>query len=132
MNIQYFNRSKVIIKIKKITFKISLTLSGLSKGKDFVVFVKDDATFVEALAMVDKYIFENPEESIFPIFEGYIHNYLQLFWDPEEHKIYDDVGLMPYGPDDEGNLRKFMSLRDDIDFNLYADSVIDLQPDSGC
>ena len=132
MNIQYFNTQKVIIKIKKITFKISLPLSGLSKGKDFVVFVKDNATFVEALAMVDKFIFEHPEESIFPIFNGYIHNYLQLFWDPEEHKIYDDVGMMPYGPDEDGNLRKFMALRDDIDFNLYADSVIDLQPDSGC
>ena len=132
MNIQNFNRLKVIIKIKKITFKISLTLSGLSKGKDFIVFVKDNATFVEALAMVDKYIFDNPKESIFPIFEGYIHNYLQLLWDPEENKIYDDVGLMPYGPDDEGNLRKFMPLRDDINFNLYPDSVIDLQPDSGC
>ncbi|MFX1442832.1 MAG: hypothetical protein ACFFHV_05410 [Promethearchaeota archaeon] len=109
-----------------------MTLSGLSKGKDFVVFVKDNATFVEALAMVDKFVFENPKESIFPIFDGYIHNYLQLFWDPEENKIYDDVGLMPYGLDDEGNLRKFMPLRDNIGFNLYADSVIDLQPDSGC
>jgi hypothetical protein len=122
----------VIIKIKKITFKISMTLSKLSKGKDFIVSVKDNATFVEALAMVDKYIFQHPEESIFPIFDGYIHNYLQLVWNPEENKIYEDVGLMPYGPNDDGNLRKFMPLRDDIDFNLFADSVIDLQPDSGC
>ena len=122
----------MIIKIKKITFKISLTLSGLSKGKEFVVSVKDDAIFIEALAMVDKYIYKNPEESIFPIFDGYIHNYLQLFWNPEENTIYDDVGLFPYGPDENGDLREFMPLRDNIDFNLYPDSVIDLQPDSGC
>ncbi len=104
----------------------------LQKGKTFIVQVKDDATFVEALANVDKYIFENPHESIFPIFEGYIHYYLQLFWNPKENIIYDDIGLMPYGPDEEGNLRKFMPLRDNINFILYPDSVIDLQPDSGC
>lgn len=107
-------------------------MSGLQKGKEFVVQVDDDTSFVEALSMVDKYIFENPNESIFPIFEGYIHNYLQLFWNPEKNEVYDDIGLMPYGPDDEGNLRRFMPIRDDINFKLYPDSVIDLQPDSGC
>jgi len=122
----------VIIKIKKITFKISIPSLGLQKGKTFIVQVKDDATFVEALAKVDKYIFENPHESIFPIFEGYIHNYLQLFWDPEHNKIYEDVGIMPYAPDEDGNLRRFMPIRDTLDFNLFPDNIIDLQPDSGC
>jgi len=121
-----------MIEIKKIIFKISIPSSGLQQGKEFTIQVKDNANFVEALALVDKYIFENPNESIFPIFEGYIHNYLQLFWNPEENAIYDDIGIMPYSPDEEGNLTKFMPLRDDINFILYPDSVIDLQPDSGC
>ena len=102
-------------------------MSGLSKGKEFTVEVKDDATIIEALAMLDKYITEHPEESIFPIFDGYIHNYLQLFYDPENDLIYDDVGIMPYGPD-----RKFMPIRENINFNLYPDSTINLEPDSGC
>ncbi len=119
-------------KLKKITFNISVNLSGMSQGKKFIVHVKDDATFVEALAMVDKQDIEHPENSIFPLFKGYIQNYLQLFWDPRENKIYDDVGLQAYGPDEEGNLRKFMPLRENIEFNLYPDSVIDLQPDPGC
>jgi len=122
----------VITKIKKITFKISIPLSGLSEGKEFTVEVDDNATFVQALAMVDKYIFEHPQESIFPIFKDYIFNYLQLVWNPEKNVIYDDIGLMPYGPDKEGNPRNFMPLRDNINFNLYPNSVIDIQPDSGC
>ncbi|MHA1329417.1 MAG: hypothetical protein ACTSRH_19250 [Promethearchaeota archaeon] len=44
----------------------------------------------------------------------------------------DDVGLFAYGPDENGNLRRFMPIRDDINFILYPDSVIDLQVDSGC
>ncbi len=122
----------LIIKIKNITFKISIPSKDLQKGKEFIVQVKDDATFLEALAKVDKYIFENPQVSIFPIFEGYIHNYLQLFWDPEHNIIYEDVGIMPYGPDEDGNLRKFMPIRENLEFNLFPDSIIDLQPDPGC
>ena len=122
----------MVFKIKKITFKISIPSSGLQQGQEFTIYVKDNATFIDALAILDKFIFEHPDESIFPIFEGHIHNYLQLFWDPEENTIYDDIGIMPYGPDEEGNLRKFMPLREDINFVLYPDSVIDLQPDSGC
>ena len=118
--------------IKQITFKISLNLSGLSEGKTFTVIVKDNATFTEALAIVDKFIEDHPEESIFPIFEGHIHNYLQLFWDPEKNEIYDDVGIFPYGPDENGLLRNYIPLRENINFNLYPNSVIDLQPDSGC
>jgi len=102
-------------------------LKGLQEGKKFTVNVKDDATFIEALAMVDKYIFENPNESIFPIFEGYIHNYLQLFWDPEKNLIFNDVGMMPYGPG-----RKFMPIRENMEFILYPNCEIDLQPDAGC
>lgn len=107
-------------------------MSGLTTGKKFVVHIKDDATIVEALAMVDKKDMENPDDSIFPIFDGYIHNYLQLFWDPKQNEIYDDVGMMPYGPDKDGNMRNFMPIRDNMEFSLYPNSLIDLQPDSGC
>ena len=94
--------------------------------------MKDDTIFAEALAMVDKQVMKDPEESIFPIYEGYIHNYLQLFWNPEDNYIYDDIALFAYGPDENGELRKFMPIRDNIEFNLYPDSVFDLQPDAGC
>lgn len=107
-------------------------MSGLSQGEIFKVKVKDDATFVETLALVDKQAKNQSEQSIFPLFEGYIHNYIQLFWDPRENKIYEDVGLQAYGPDEEGNLRNFMPLRENIDFVLYPNSVISLQPDPGC
>ncbi len=82
--------------------------------------------------MVDKYIYENPMDSIFPIYEGYIHNYLQLIVNPEENYIYDDVGISPYAPNDEGLLRRFNPIRDDFFFSLYPDSVIDIQQDFGC
>ena len=118
--------------MKKVTLKISLPLKGLQKGKEFLVNIKDDGTIIDAIAMADKYVIKHPEESIFPIYEGYIHNYMQLLINPEENKIYEDIGLMPYGPDEAGNMRRFMPLRENIDFNLYPDSIIDLQPDSGC
>jgi len=109
-----------------------MTLSGLSEGKEFLLNLNDNATIVDAFVATDKYIYEHPEESVFPIFNGYIHNYLQLFWNLEENKIYSDVGLMPYGPDEKGDLRKFMPLRDDTEFDLYPNSVIELQLDPGC
>jgi len=94
--------------------------------------LKDNANIIEGLAKVDKYIFEHPEESIFPIFDDYIHNYLQLVWNPKINEIYEDIGLSAYGPDEEGILRRFMPLREDIEFSLYPNSVVDIQPDSGC
>ena len=109
-----------------------MPVKKLQKGKEFTVNVKDDANIIEALSMVDKYLFEHPEESIFPIYEGYIHNYLQLFINLEENVIYEDVGISPYAPNEEGLLRKFNPVRDDITFKLYPDSVIELQQDVGC
>lgn len=82
--------------------------------------------------MVDKQEMENSEGSLFPINEGYIHNYLQLFVNFEEYTIYDDVGVSAYGPDEEGNMVKFNPIRDDLEFDLYPNSVIQLQPDVGC
>jgi hypothetical protein len=75
---------------------------------------------------------ENPKGSIFPINKGYIHNYLQLFIDFEENTIYDDVGVSAYAPDEEGNMTIFNPIRDNLGFNLYPNSVIQLQPDVGC
>jgi hypothetical protein len=115
----------VVLKIKKITVKISVP-------KEFTFNVKDDGNIVDVLALVDKYIHEHPEESIFPLHDGYIRNYLQFLVDFKEERIYDDVGLFPYAPDKNGNLRKFNPISDDLYFNIYPDTVIDLQQDVGC
>lgn len=74
----------------------------------------------------------NPEGSIFPIYEGYIHNYLQLFVNLEEEYIYEDCALNAYAPDENGILRKFNPIRENIHFNVYPDTEIQIQPDSGC
>jgi hypothetical protein len=101
--------------------------SGLSQGKSFNVQIKDDANLAEAIAKVDKYIKNNPEDCIFPIFEGYIYNYLQLIWNPKTNKIYDDVGIMAYGPN-----REFMPLHENPDYSLIPESDINIQLDPGC
>ena len=118
--------------MKKITLTLSVPLKGLSQGKKFMVNVKDDATVVDALARVDKYVLEHPTESIFPLYEGYIHNYLQLFVNLEDDVIYDDVGIFPYAPDEQGVMRIFNPIREDLYFNLYPNTIIDLQQDVGC
>ncbi|MHA1755313.1 MAG: hypothetical protein ACTSVV_00985 [Promethearchaeota archaeon] len=118
--------------MKKITLQLSIPITGYSHGKDFTLELDDDATIIDALAAVDKYIIEHPDESIFPLYDGYIHHYLQLFIDLEEEKFYDDVGISPYAPDDQGLLRKFNPIKEDIYFPLYPDSVINLQVDVGC
>ena len=104
----------------------------MQKGKKYIVEVKDEASFLEALAMVDKQELENRDDSIFPINDGYIHNYLQLLVNLEGNYIYDDVGVYAYGPDENGFMRKFIPLRDNFEFNVYPDSEIQLQPDVGC
>jgi hypothetical protein len=75
---------------------------------------------------------EAPEGSIFPINEGYIHNYLQLLINFEENTVYDDVGISAYGPDEAGQFRRFNPIQNNVEFNLYPDSIIQLQPDVGC
>lgn len=70
--------------IKKLKIDISMPYSGLSEGKSFETHVHKDANLAEALAQVDQNVKNNPEDSIFPIFEGYIHNYLQLIWNPKK------------------------------------------------
>ncbi len=84
------------------------------------------------MALVDKKEMESVNKQIFPLYEGYIHNYLQLFVNIEHEVIYDDVGLSPYAPDEEGLYRKFNPIRENIYFNLYPDTIIDLQQDVGC
>ena len=118
--------------VKKIAFEISLPIKGLQKGKEYNLIVKDNATFIECLALVDKLEKENSSGSIFPINEGYIHNYMQLLVNIEENKIYEDVGISAYAPDENGLKKKFNPIRDNINFELYPDSKIQLQPDVGC
>ena len=118
--------------VKKLKFKISIPLKGLQSGKEYEFEIKDDANFIEALALVDKMERKSSEKQIFPLHDGYIHNYLQLFVNLEEETIYEDVGLSPYAPDEQGLYRKFNPIREDIKFNLFPDTIIELQQDVGC
>ncbi|TFF85425.1 MAG: hypothetical protein EU551_04055 [Promethearchaeota archaeon] len=94
---------------------------------EYSVEVKDEATFVEALAMVDKQIMDGSKKSPFPISDGIIHSYLQLFFDPKRNVIYEDCGIHAYNPG-----KKFNPLAENVDFNLYPDTKIVIHPDSGC
>jgi len=118
--------------MKEIHFDISIPIKGLQDGQKFTIHIKDDGNFVEALAMVDKQVSENPQKSIFPLYDGYIHNYLQLFVNLEDESVYEDVGLTAYGPDEKGNLTKFNPVQQNIKFSLFPDTEINLQPDAGC
>lgn len=62
---------------------------------------------------------EYPEKTIFPLYKGLIHCFLQLIWDAEENVIYEDCGIDAYGPNKE-----FIPLRQDPQFNLYPNSEI--------
>jgi hypothetical protein len=111
----------VIIKIKKIKLTIFAPdpEKKLSQGLDKIVEIKNDGTIVDALSTLDKLTYHNPEKSIFPIFKGLIHSYLQLIWDSEENRIYEDCAVNAYGPE-----REFMNLQDNINTNLHPDSDI--------
>ena len=61
----------------------------------------------------------NPETSIFPIYHGKILSFLQLIWNPETNKIYNDNAANAYGPN-----REYMPIMDDPDINLYPNSNI--------
>ena len=64
--------------------KINLTIFApdpervLSKGLNYIVDIQDNGTIIDAISNIDKKIMTNPEQSIFPLFKGLIHNYLQL------------------------------------------------------
>ena len=90
-----------------------------SKGVKYALEMDDDGTIIDALSKIDKSMIEHPNASVFPLYKGLIHSYLQLIWDAEENKIYDDCGIDAYGPDKE-----FMPLRDDINFTLIPNSDI--------
>jgi len=105
--------------------KINLTIFApdpekiLSKGLNYTVSIQDNGTIIDAISNIDKKMITNPEQSIFPLFKGLIHSYLQLIWDAEENKIYEDCGVDAYGPNKE-----FIPLRDNIESNLYPNSTI--------
>ena len=50
----------------------------------------------------------------------------------EDETVYDDVGLSPYAPDEKGLYRKFNPIRENINFCLFPDTIIELQQDVGC
>lgn len=106
-------------KIKKITFQLAIPEDGVTRNKEFIVKVREDAIFPEALAMVDKKIREKPDLS--PFHEnGFVRSYLQLFWNPEENEIYDDINIFA------ASAKGFMPLQKNIEFNLHDDSEISL------
>lgn len=84
--------------------------------------MKDNAIFAEALAMVDKYVFDNPELSHFADhpYDSFIKSYLQLFFNPEEEEIYSDINMFA------ASARGFMPIEKNLNFNLYNDSEISL------
>jgi hypothetical protein len=111
----------VIIKIKRVNITIFAPdpEKRLSKGLEYDINIDDNGTIINALSKIDKQIYSNPESVIFPIYKGLIHSYLQLIWDGEENRIYEDCAVNAYGPN-----REFMNLQEDIKFNLYPDSKI--------
>ncbi len=111
----------MLIKIKKIKLTIFAPdpEKKLSNGLDYNLTIDNNGSIIDALSILDKIFYENPEKSIFPIYKGLIHSYLQLIWDAEENSIYDDCAVNAYGPNKE-----FIPLHEDINFNLYPDSEI--------
>ena len=97
-------------------------INGIGRNKEFTVEVKDDAILTEALAMVDKYTFENPDESHFisHSHNSFVRCYLQLFWDPILDAIHSDINVFA------ASTRGVMPIQKRIDFNLYDDSEISL------
>jgi len=84
--------------------------------------VNDDAIFAEALAMVDKYVFDNPKLSHFADHphDAFVKSYLQLFFNPEKEEIYSDINTFA------ASARGFMPIEKNLNFNLYDDSEISL------
>jgi len=111
----------VINKIKKVKLTIFAPdpEKKLSKGLEYNPSINDDGTVVDALSAIDREAYSDSEKSIFPIYKGLIHSYLQLIWDSQENKIYDDCAVNAYGPN-----RAFMPLQEDINFDLYPESEI--------
>ena len=112
--------------IKKVTFQLSVPVNGEAVNKEFIVNVKDDAIFAEALAMVDNYILTHPDESHFIEHKenSFIRCYLQLFWNPQENNIYSDINLFA------GSNRGIMPIESNMNFNLYPDCEISMTSDA--
>ena len=112
--------------IKKVTFQISVPINGVAVNKEFIVNVKDDAIFAEALAMVDSFILTHPDKSHFIEHKenSFIRCYLQLFWNPQENNIYSDINLFA------GSVRGIMPIESNMNFNLYPDCEISMTSDA--
>ena len=111
----------MVKEIKKIKLIIIAPEKPLTGGVDYEVNIKDNGTIVDALSEIDRDMYQNPGKSIFPIYHGKIRSFLQLIWNPETNKIYEDNAANAYGPN-----REFMSIMNDADINLLPDSNITL------
>ncbi len=103
-----------------MTFQLRIPENGVERNREYKVDVKNDATFIDALAMVDKMPFEHPEDLPFGS-QGYLRSYLQIFWDPINNKIYDDINLFAVG-----NRGSIMPIRSNISYNLHDNCEIAL------
>ncbi|MHA1725674.1 MAG: hypothetical protein ACTSXH_12710 [Promethearchaeota archaeon] len=85
-----------------------------------------EGSIIDVLIKIDKNMMENHEKSIFPLYKGLMHCYLQLIWDVEENKIYEDYGVEAYGSN-----KKFISLREDVNYPLshYSEITITVHAD---
>jgi hypothetical protein len=111
----------VVRKIKKLKLTIIAPQKPLTNGVDYEVSIKDNGTIIDALSEIDKIMYNNPEKSIFPIYKGKIQSFLQLIWNPETNKIYEDNAANAYGPN-----REYMPISEDPNINLYPNSKITL------
>ena len=113
----------MVIEIKKINLTIFAPdpEKRLSKGLEYGIDIDDNGTIVDALSAIDKQVYSDPEDNIFPIFKGLIYSYLQLIWDGEENRIYEDCAVNAYGPN-----REFMPIIENADLNLINESNITL------
>ena len=111
----------MVIEIKKINLTIFAPdpEKRLSKGKEYKIDIEDNGSIVSALSAIDKQEYSDPEHMIFPIFKRLIYSHLQLIWDGEENRIYEDCAVNAYGPN-----REFMNLQDNINTNLHPNSNI--------
>ena len=91
----------------------------LTKGVDYEVNIKDDGSVIDALSEIDRELYNNPQKSIFPLYHGKIQSLLQLIWNPETNKIYDDNAANAYGPN-----REYMAIMDNPEINLIPNSNI--------
>lgn len=96
-----------------------------------IVHIGDTGGLIEAIAAFDKLFLIKSKERLPPkgaIIEGRdARSVLHLIWDPRQNVLYPNIGLEARGPRQE-----WLSLKENIDRSLPADSSIMVTIDAGC